>query len=251
MPKIPVMPISYADAQPLLAAIGGPVAPAAWRGGLPMTYHVGPGPATVHMAIDSDWSQKTLYDVIAKIPGAVTPDEWVVRANHRDAWAYGAWDPLSGHVVMMAEAKAIGALLRTGWRPKRTLVYASWDGEEADLLGSTEWAETHADELQRKAVVYINTDDTGRGFLRAGGSHSLQHLLSEVAGAVPGSGDGRERRRRASAPACESPATDAAPRSVREKDAQARRQRSRSAARARSARAPTTRRFCNTWAWPR
>lgn len=200
IPKIPVMPISYADAQPLLAAMAGPVAPASWRGGLALTYHVGPGPAAVHMEIDSDWSLKTIYDVIAKIPGAVNPDEWVVRANHRDAWAYGAWDPLSGHVIMLAEAKAIGELLRTGWRPKRTLVYASWDGEEANLLGSTEWAETHADELQRKAVVYINTDDTGRGFLRAGGSHSLQHLVSEVAGAVPDpeTGVSVEARERAS-----------------------------------------------------
>ncbi len=198
--KIPVMPISYADAQPLLAAIAGPLAPAAWRGGLPLTYHVGPGPAAVHMVIESDWSLKTIYDVIAKVAGAVSPDEWVVRANHRDAWAYGAWDPLSGHVIMLAEAKAIGELLRTGWRPKRTLVYASWDGEEANLLGSTEWAETHADELQRKAVVYINTDDTGRGFLRAGGSHSLQHLVSEVAGAVPDpeTGVSVEARERAS-----------------------------------------------------
>jgi N-acetylated-alpha-linked acidic dipeptidase len=183
--KIPVMPISYADAQPLLAAIAGPLASPAWRGGLPFAYHLGPGPATVHMVVSSDWSQKPVYDVIAKIAGVGNPDEWVVRANHRDAWVYGAWDPLSGHVVMMAEAKAIGDLLRTGWRPRRTLVYASWDGEEANLLGSTEWAETHAEELQRKAVVYINTDDTGRGFLRAGGSHSLQHLVNDVAAAVP------------------------------------------------------------------
>ena len=183
--KIPVMPISYADAQPLLAAIGGPVAPAAWRGALPLTYHIGPGPATVHLVISSDWSLKTLYDVIAKVPGVGNPDEWVVRANHRDGWVYGAWDPLSGHVTMLAEAKAIGELLRTGWRPKRTLVYASWDGEEPGLLGSTEWAETHAEELQRKAVVYINTDDTGRGFLRAGGSPTLQHLVNDVAAAVP------------------------------------------------------------------
>ena len=183
--KIPVMPISYADAQPLLAAIGGPVAPAAWRGALPLTYHIGPGPATVHLVISSDWSLKTLYDVIAKVPGVGSPDEWVVRANHRDGWVYGAWDPLSGHVTMLAEAKAIGELLRTGWRPKRTLVYASWDGEEPGLLGSTEWAETHAEELQRKAVVYINTDDTGRGFLRAGGSPTLQHLVNDVAAAVP------------------------------------------------------------------
>jgi N-acetylated-alpha-linked acidic dipeptidase len=200
MPKIPVMPISYADAQPLLAAIGGPVAPLAWRGGLPIAYHLGPGPATVHLSIGSDWSLKTLYDVIAKVPGSVTPDEWILRANHRDAWAYGAWDPLSGHVIMMTEAKAIGALLRTGWRPKRTLVYASWDGEESNLLGSTEWVETHADELQRKAVVYINTDDTGRGFLRVGGSQSLQHLVSDVAGAVqdPETGVSLAARERAS-----------------------------------------------------
>jgi N-acetylated-alpha-linked acidic dipeptidase len=183
--KIPVLPISYADAQPLLAAIGGPVAPAAWRGGLPLTYHIGPGPATVHLQIRSDWSLKTVYDVIARIAGVGSPDQWVVRANHRDGWVYGAWDPLSGHVMMLAEAKAIGELVRTGWRPKRTLVYASWDGEEPGLLGSTEWAETHAEELQRKAVVYINTDDTGRGFLRAGGSATLQHLVNEVAGAVP------------------------------------------------------------------
>ena len=183
--KIPVMPISYADAQPLLAAIGGPVAPGAWRGALPLTYHIGPGPATVHLVISSDWGMKTLYDVIAKVPGVGSPDEWVVRANHRDGWVYGAWDPLSGHVMMLAEAKAIGELLRTGWRPKRTLVYASWDGEEPGLLGSTEWAETHAEELQRKAVVYINTDETGRGFLRAGGSPALQHLVNEVAAAVP------------------------------------------------------------------
>ena len=128
--KIPVMPISYADAQPLLAALGGPVAPAGWRGALPITYHLGPGPAKVHLAISSDWGQKPLYDVIAKIPRQRVPDEWVVRGNHRDGWVFGAWDPLSGHVAMMAEAKAIGALLKTGWKPKRTLVYASWDGEE-------------------------------------------------------------------------------------------------------------------------
>ncbi len=184
LPKIPVIPLSYADAQPLLMAIGGPVAPVAWRGGLPMTYHIGPGPAMVHMAVSSDWSSKTVYDVIARIPGVGSPDEWVVRGNHRDAWVYGAWDPLSGQVMMLAEARSIGELLRSGWKPKRTLVYASWDGEEANLLGSTEWAETHADELQRKAVIYINTDDTGRGFLRAGGTQSLQHLVSDVATAV-------------------------------------------------------------------
>ncbi|HET9391298.1 MAG TPA: transferrin receptor-like dimerization domain-containing protein [Steroidobacteraceae bacterium] len=182
--KIPVIPISYGDAQPLLAALAGRVAPTSWRGSLPITYHIGPGPAKVHLAISSDWTQKPLYDVIAKITGSQSPDEWVVRGNHRDGWVFGAWDPLSGHVAMMAEAKAIGALLKSGWRPKRTLVYASWDGEEPGLLGSTEWAETHADELQHKAVLYLNSDTNSRGFLRAGGSHSLQHLANDVGAGV-------------------------------------------------------------------
>ncbi len=183
--KIPVLPISYADAQPLLAALGGAVAPPQWRGALPITYHMGPGPAKVHLAISSDWSQKPVYDVIAKIAGSESPDEWVVRGNHRDGWVFGADDPLAGHVDMMAEGKAIGALLKTGWRPKRTLIYASWDGEEAGLLGSTEWAETHALELQHKAVLYVNSDGNDRGFLSAGGSHSLQRLVNDVAGRVP------------------------------------------------------------------
>ncbi|MGH8177537.1 MAG: transferrin receptor-like dimerization domain-containing protein, partial [Steroidobacter sp.] len=179
--KIPVMPISYADAQPLLAALGGQVAPSEWRGALPITYHIGPGPATVRLSIQSDWSLKPAYNVIAKIAGASSPDEWVVRGNHRDGWVFGATDPLSGHVAMMAEAKAIGALLKGGWRPKRTLVYASWDAEEPGLLGSVEWAEAHAEELQRKAVLYVNSDSNGRGFLSPGGSHSMQRLVNEVA----------------------------------------------------------------------
>ena len=197
--KIPVMPISYADATPLLAALGGPVAPTHWRGALPITYHLGPGAAKVHMAISSDWSQKPAYDVIARIPGATSPDEWVVRGNHRDGWVFGAEDPLSGHVDMMAEAKAIGALLKTGWRPKRTLVYASWDGEEAGLLGSTEWAETHAEELRHKAVLYLNSDGNDRGFLAAGGSHTLQRLVNDVASGVkdPESGVSVQTRLRA------------------------------------------------------
>jgi N-acetylated-alpha-linked acidic dipeptidase len=182
--KIPVMPISYGDAQPLLAAIEGPVAPTGWRGALPITSHIGPGPAKVHLEVTSDWGQKPLYDVIARIPGSQSPDQWIVRGNHRDGWVFGAWDPLSGHVDMLAEAKAIGALLKTGWRPKRTLIYASWDGEEAGLLGSTEWVETHADELRRKAVLYVNSDTNGRGFLGLAGSHSLQHLVNDVAQSV-------------------------------------------------------------------
>lgn len=178
--KIPVLPISYGDAQPLLAALRGPIVPATWRGSLPITYHFGPGPAKVHLEVKSDWNLKTIYDVIAKIPGSENPDEWVVRGNHRDAWVFGAGDPLSGTVAMMAEAKAIGAQLKNGWRPKRTLIYTSWDAEEPGLIGSTEWVETHAAELQRKAVLYVNSDGNARGFLSAGGSHALQHLVNEV-----------------------------------------------------------------------
>src|SRR5260370_1152706 len=138
--KIPVLPISYADAQPLLAALEGPVAPRKWRGALPITYHVGPGPATVHLSISSDWGLKPLYDVIAKIRGADSSDEWVVRGNHRDGWVFGAWDPLSGQGALLSQAKAIGALLKSGSRPRRTFVYASWDGDEAGLLRSPERA---------------------------------------------------------------------------------------------------------------
>ena len=181
---IPVLPISYADAQPLLAALGGPVAPEAWRGTLPITYHIGAGPARVHLQIESDWALKPIYDVIAKLPGRELPDEWVVRGNHHDGWVFGAWDPLAGMAAMMAEAKAIGALLKTGWRPRRTLVYASWDAEEPGLIGSTEWAETHASELKSHAVLYVNSDTNSRGFLVAGGSHSLQRLANEIGAGV-------------------------------------------------------------------
>jgi N-acetylated-alpha-linked acidic dipeptidase len=197
--KIPVIPISYADAQPLLAALGGPVAPKAWRGSLPITYHLGPGPARVHLSISSDWSQKPLYDVIARVRGTERPEQWIVRGNHRDGWVFGAWDPLSGQVALLAEARAIGALLRSGWRPKRTLVYASWDGEEPGLLGSTEWAEEHAAELERKAVLYVNSDTNARGFLSPAGSHSLQHFLDDVASTVrdPETGVSTQARLRA------------------------------------------------------
>src|SRR5438552_9903212 len=182
--KIPVLPVSYADAQPLLAALGGPVAPAGWRGALPITYHLGPGPAKVRLTIISDWTLKPIYDVIATIQGSEHPDQWVIRGNHHDGWVFGAWDPLAAHVVLMAEAKAIGALVKEGWRPRRTLVYASWEGAEPGLLGSTEWVETHADELRRKTILYVNSDTNGRGFLRAGGSQSLQTLVNQVAAGV-------------------------------------------------------------------
>ena len=182
--KIPVLPISYADATPLLESLGGPVAPADWRGALPLTYHVGPGTAKAHLVVESDWGRKPVYDVIATLKGSSEPDQWIVRGNHHDGWMFGAWDPLAGNVALLAEAKAIGTLYQQGWRPQRTLVYASWDGEEPGLLGSTEWAETHAKELEAKAVLYVNSDTNGRGFLDAGGSHSLQHLVNQVAAGV-------------------------------------------------------------------
>ena len=179
--KIPVLPISYGDAQPLLSALGGPIAPAAWRGGLPITYRLGAGPAKVHLRVKSDWSLKTLYDVIAKLPGTTEADQWIVRGNHHDAWVNGAEDPISGLVAELEEARALGTLYQQGWRPKRTIIYAAWDGEEPGLLGSTEWAETHADELKAHAVAYLNSDSNGRGFLEVEGSHSLEKFVNGVA----------------------------------------------------------------------
>jgi N-acetylated-alpha-linked acidic dipeptidase len=184
--KIPVLPISYGDAQHFLAALGGRVVPPDWRGSLPITYHVGGGEvALVHMAVKSNWPLRTIYNVVAVMKGSTYPDQWIMRGNHHDGWVFGAGDPMSGHIAMMGEAKAIGALAKTGWRPKRTLVYLSWDGEEPMLLGSAEWAETHAAELKEKALIYVNSDGSGRGFLRVEGSHSLQHLVNRIAADVP------------------------------------------------------------------
>jgi N-acetylated-alpha-linked acidic dipeptidase len=179
--KIPVLPISYADALPLLRALGGPMAPVAWRGSLPVPYRLGPGPARVHLQLQFDWSLRPVRDVIAVLRGSAQPDQWIVRGNHHDAWVNGASDPVSGLIAMMAEAKAIGSLAREGQVPRRTVVYAAWDGEEPGLLGSTEWAEQHADELQAKAAVYINSDSNSRGTLGAAGSHSLERMMSQVA----------------------------------------------------------------------
>ena len=179
--KIPVLPISYSDAQPLLAALKGPVAPEAWRGSLPITYHIGPGPAKVRLNVKSNWDIKKIYNVIATIRGRQYPDEWIIRGNHHDAWVNGAQDPVSGMGAVLEEARAFGALMKEGWRPKRTIVYCAWDAEEQGLLGSTEWAEAHADELKQKAVLYINTDSNGRGYLGASGSHSLEKYINGVA----------------------------------------------------------------------
>lgn len=179
--KIPTQPLSYGDALPLLKSLAGPVAPDAWRGALPITYHVGPGPARVHLALKFNWGLANLYDVIATIPGRELPDQWIIRGNHLDAWVNGADDPISGQSALIEEARSLGVLLKQGWRPKRTIVYAAWDGEEPSLIGSTEWAETHAAELQQKAVAYFNSDTNGKGYLNLEGSQTLQHFLNLVA----------------------------------------------------------------------
>ena len=196
---IPVLPIGWKDAQPLLEAMGGAVAPARWRGALPITYHVGPGPAKVRLRLKFDWSLRPAYNVIAKLEGDTVPDQWVMRGNHHDAWVIGGRDPISGLIALLAEAKAVGAVARTGWRPDRTLVYAAWDAEEPGLLGSTEWVEDHQDELLEKLVAYINTDGNGRGFVNVGGSHALEPLVGEVVEQVedPQTGVSVGERRRA------------------------------------------------------
>jgi N-acetylated-alpha-linked acidic dipeptidase len=179
--KIPVLPISYGDAEPLLAAIGGPVAPRAWRGGLGVTYHVGPGPAKVHLKVKSNWDLKTIYDVIGKIPGTTNADQWIIRGNHHDAWVNGAQDPISGLIAVLEEARGLGELVKQGWKPKRTIIFCAWDAEEPGLIGSTEFAEEHADELKQHAVVYINSDVNGRGYFGAEGSHTLEKFVNDVA----------------------------------------------------------------------
>ena len=178
--QIPVLPISYGDAQPLLAALAGPMAPDAWRGALPIPYHLGPGPARVHLQLAFNWKTEPVYNVIATMKGSQYPDQWVMRGNHHDAWVNGASDPLSGMVAELAEAQAVSELYKTGWRPKRTLMYCAWDGEEPGLLGSTEWAETNAKQLQKNVVAYLNTDNSERGFLYAAGSHTLEKFFNQV-----------------------------------------------------------------------
>lgn len=178
--KIPVLPISYEDALPFLKSLNGQLVPESWRGGLPIVYKVGPSEAKVHLALKFDWSRKPLYDVVAKIPGSKYPGQWVIRGNHHDAWVNGAEDPVSGASPELEEARALGELLKQGWKPERTIIYAFWDGEEPALLGSTEWAETHAEELKKHAVAYINSDTNDRGYFYAEGSHSLENFVNSV-----------------------------------------------------------------------
>ncbi len=179
--KIPVLPISYHDAEPLLRSLQGPVAPEDWRGALPFTYHIGPGKSVVHLKLEFNWEIKPVNNIIASMPGSDFPNEWIIRGNHHDGWVNGAADPISGQASMMEEARGLSELAKTGWKPKRTIMYCAWDGEEPGLLGSTEWAEAHADELQKNAVVYINSDGNGRGFFEASGSHALEPFINDVA----------------------------------------------------------------------
>ena len=182
--KIPVLPISYGDAEPLIRRLTGPIAPEEWRGALPYPYHVGPGASVVHLKLKFNWDVKPIRDVIAVMRGSAFPDEWIIRGNHHDGWVNGASDPISGQSALLEEARVLGEMAKSGWRPKRTIVYCAWDGEEPGLLGSTEWAETHADELDGKAIAYINTDNNGRGFWGLSASHSLERFFSEIADTV-------------------------------------------------------------------
>ncbi len=179
--KIPTLPISYADAKPLLESLGGAVVPDGWRGNLPLTYKVGPGPAKVRLKVAFNWNMVKIHDIVAKIQGSTFPDEWIIRGNHHDAWVNGAEDPISGQMCLLEEARSLGVLMKQGWRPKRTIIYCAWDGEEQGLLGSTEWVEAHADELRTNGVLYINSDSNGRGYLGIGGSHSLESFINGVA----------------------------------------------------------------------
>ena len=178
--QIPCLPISYGDAQPLLAALAGPMAPADWRGALPIPYHLGPGPAKVHLQLAFNWKTEPVYNVIATLKGSTLPDEWIMRGNHHDAWVNGANDPLSGMVAELEEARALGELVKAGWRPRRTIMFCAWDGEEPGLLGSTEWAETNAKAIQQHVVAYLNTDNSDRGFLGVAGSHTLEKFFNQV-----------------------------------------------------------------------
>lgn len=181
--KIPVLPISWADARPLLEKLQGPIAPEPWRGALPITYHLGPSAVSAHLKLDFDWTNKQLYNVIATIPGAADSplkDEWIMYGNHHDGWVTGASDPISGAAALMETARVLASLVQDGWKPQRTIKLALWDGEEFGLVGSTEWVEKHAEELRRAGAVYLNTDSTGTGPMSTAGSPSLEKFLDEV-----------------------------------------------------------------------
>jgi N-acetylated-alpha-linked acidic dipeptidase len=163
IPKIMALPLSWHDAKPLLAQMDGPVAPDDWQGGLPIKYHLGGNRVRVHVKIEMDNSTQPYYVVEGRIRGAQLPDEWIVLGNHRDAWVFGGVDPSSGTASMMELTRSLGKLAKAGTRPRRTVIFCSWDGEEVGLTGSTEWGEQFADELRNKAVAYINVDSSTSG----------------------------------------------------------------------------------------
>ena len=183
-PKIMSTPLSYHDAEPILANLRGPATPREWQGALPFTYHVGPGPARVKMRLRFQYAYRTIWDVIGTIPGEL-PNETVVAGNHRDAWTYGAVDPNSGTAAMLETVHGLGVLLKSGWKPKRTIVIGSWDAEEWGLIGSTEWSEQNAKPLEN-AVAYFNTDVAVAGpHFGASAVPALKQFVREVAQAVP------------------------------------------------------------------
>jgi N-acetylated-alpha-linked acidic dipeptidase len=185
LPTIPSTPISWYDAEPILKALSGPTVPKDWQGGLPFSYRTGPGGVKIHLVLKQDYAYRTIWDVIGTIDGATYPDEWVVAGNHRDAWVFGAVDPSSGTAAMLEAVHGIGELLKSGWKPKRRIVFASWDAEEEGLIGSTEWAEAHANQLEH-AVAYFNTDVAVSGpDFEASAVPTLKQFVREVAKEVP------------------------------------------------------------------
>jgi N-acetylated-alpha-linked acidic dipeptidase len=178
---IPVFPLSYGDALPLLRNLEGAVVPDAWKGALPITYHIGPGPARVRIALEFDWRTRPVWNVIARIEGERWPDQAILFGNHHDAWVNGAEDPISGMIAVEEMARSLGELLETGWRPDRTIVIAGWDAEEWGLIGSVEWVEKHLPDLDAGGVVYINSDTNNRGWLNPQGSHSLELFVEQLA----------------------------------------------------------------------
>ncbi len=192
---IPSLPLSYDAAHQILKVLAGPNVPAGWQGGLPLAYHVGPGPAEVSMSVSMDYALRNIWNVIATIPGTVEPDRWVMVGNHRDAWVYGAVDPGSGTAATLEMCRALGSAVKNGWKPRRTIVYASWDAEEYGLVGSTEWAEEHAKEVNDKAVLMLNVDSAVSGpQLEMSGVPSLRDLTLEAAGAIVDPRSGKSLR---------------------------------------------------------
>jgi N-acetylated-alpha-linked acidic dipeptidase len=185
LPKIPVTPISYADAWPILEHLAGPDSPRDWQGALPFTYHLGPGPVKVRVHLKQDFQYRTIWDVIGRIPGTQSPNEWVISGNHRDAWVYGAVDPNSGTAAMLEAVHGIGELLKSGWKPKRSMIFASWDAEEEGLIGSTEWGEQYANELAN-AAAYFNVDVAVSGpKFGASSVPTLKQFIRDITKAVP------------------------------------------------------------------